>query len=196
MKPTFFRTPGDFRAWLEAHHATATELLVGFHKRKTGEPCITWPESVDEALCFGWIDGVRRSLGAHAYTIRFTPRRPSSIWSAVNVAKVRDLSRAGRMRPAGLRAFEQRKEERTGVYSFERRTAAKLSAAQEKVLRANKKAAAFFDGQPPWYRGAALHWVTSAKREETQARRLAELVASSARGERIPPLTPARAKKA
>ena len=190
MSPTFFETPEDFRAWLREHHHVKSELLVGFHKRGTGQKSITWPESVDEALSFGWIDGVRRSLGAHAYTIRFTPRKPTSIWSAINVARVTELTKQGRMRPAGLRAFAARTPERTGVYSFERNEAAKLTPAQEKKLRANAKAAAFFDARPPWYRRTAIHWVISAKREETRERRLAQLIADSAAGRLIGPLTP------
>jgi uncharacterized protein YdeI (YjbR/CyaY-like superfamily) len=188
-KPTFFATPAAFRAWLEAHHETSTELLVGFHKRASGKPSITWPESVDEALSFGWIDGVRRSLGADAYTIRFTPRKKTSIWSAINVARVAELERLGRMRPAGRRAFAARTPERTGVYSFERTHAAALTAAEEKSLRANRAAAAFFEAQPPWYRRAALHWIVSAKRDETRAKRLAELVRDCAAGRTIKPLT-------
>jgi len=186
----YFATPAMFRAWLEAHHDTETELLVGFHKKGTGKPSITWPESVDEALCFGWIDGVRRSAGEDAYTIRFTPRRPTSIWSAVNVDKIAQLKKLGKMHASGLRAFAARTEEKTGVYSFERSAAAKLTPAQEKTLRANRKAAAFFDAQPPGYRGNVIHWVTSAKREETRERRLERLIAHSAAGERIPQLTP------
>jgi uncharacterized protein YdeI (YjbR/CyaY-like superfamily) len=189
MKPRFFETPQAFRAWLEAHHVTARELLVGFHKRHTSKPSITWPQSVDEALSFGWIDGVRKSLSADAYTIRFTPRKPKSTWSAINVARVKELTALGRMAPAGLRAFEARTDERTGVYSYERFEAAKLTAAQEKLLRANAKARAFFDAQPPWYRRATMHWVNSAKREETRARRLAQLIADSAAGRTVPPLT-------
>src|SRR5206468_3638871 len=129
LKPRFFATPDDFRAWLEKHHETDKELLVGFHKKATGRPSITWPESVDEALSFGWIDGVRHSLGDSAYTIRFTPRRTTSIWSAVNVARVAELTKLDRMRPAGVRAFAARTPERTGVYSFERLEAAKLTKA-------------------------------------------------------------------
>ena len=127
MKPKFFPTPSRFRAWLVANHETETELLVGFHKRGSGKPSITWPESVDEALCFGWIDGVRRSLGETSYTIRFTPRRPTSIWSAINVARVGELTKLGRMREAGRRAFAARRPDRTGIYAFERREPAKLS---------------------------------------------------------------------
>jgi uncharacterized protein YdeI (YjbR/CyaY-like superfamily) len=188
-KPTFFATPAAFRAWLERHHETAKELLVGFYKTNSGKPSITWPQSVDEALCFGWIDGVRKSLGPDAYTIRFTPRKPKSIWSAINVDKVAQLKKLGKMRPAGLRAFAHRTAERTGVYSFERHRAAKLTPAQESALRANRKAAAFFDAQAPWYRRTVTHWVISAKREETRQRRLKLLIADSAAGRTIGPLT-------
>jgi len=189
MKPRFFAGAARFRAWLEAHHATETELLVGFHKKATGKPSMTWPESVDEALCFGWIDGVRRSLGDDAYSIRFTPRRPRSIWSRGNVDRVAALIEAGRMTAAGLRAFEARTPERTGVYSFERNAAAKLSPHEDRKLRANAAAAAFFEAQPPWYRRAAIHWVISAKRDETRARRLDQLITCSSRGQTVPPLT-------
>ncbi len=188
MKPKFFTVPARFRAWLEAHHATETELLVGFYKRGTGKPSITWPESVDEALCYGWIDGVRHSLGDEAYSIRFTPRKSRSIWSAVNVARVAELTRLGRMTPSGLRAFEARTPERTGVYSFERNAAAVLTPREEKKLRANARAAAFFDAQPPWYRRATIHWVISAKRDETRQRRLDQLIRDSAAGRTIAPL--------
>jgi uncharacterized protein YdeI (YjbR/CyaY-like superfamily) len=187
--PTYFATPDEFRAWLEANHEKETEILVGFHKTGTGRPSITWPQSVDEALCFGWIDGVRRSLGAEAYTIRFTPRKPTSIWSAINVGKVAALTKQGKMRPAGLRAFAARTAARTGVYSFERKEAPRLAPAEEQALRSNAKAAAFFDAQPPWYRRTSLHWVVSAKRDETRARRLRQLITDSAAGRTIPPLT-------
>jgi uncharacterized protein YdeI (YjbR/CyaY-like superfamily) len=188
-KPTFFARPEKFRAWLEAHHLSEKELIVGFYRRATGRPSMTWPESVDEALCFGWIDGVRRSLTVEAYSIRFTPRKPTSIWSAINVARVGKLAKLGRMAPAGIHAFSLRRPERTGIYSFERNEAAKLTPAQEKALRANKKATAFFEAQPPWYRRTAIHWVISAKQEETRARRLAQLIRDSAAGRTIPPLT-------
>jgi uncharacterized protein YdeI (YjbR/CyaY-like superfamily) len=186
--PTYFATPEAWRAWLKKNHATAAELLVGFYKTGSGRPSITWPQSVDEALCFGWIDGVRRSLGADAYTIRFTPRRPGSAWSAVNVAKVEALTKAGKMQPAGVRAFSLRTAERTGVYSFERDRAAAFSPAQRETLAGNRRAATFFQAQPPWYQRAATHWVISAKREETQARRLKQLIADSAAGRHVPPL--------
>jgi uncharacterized protein YdeI (YjbR/CyaY-like superfamily) len=189
LKPTFFATPAKFRAWLEANHATERELLVGFYKKASARPSITWPESVDEALCFGWIDGVRRSMSDEAYTIRFTPRKPTSIWSAINVARVEALIQKGKMQPAGHRAVSARSPQRTGVYSFERREPARLTATQEKQLRANRKASAFFDQQAPWYRRTALHWVVSAKREETRERRLAQLIADSAASRTIPLLT-------
>jgi uncharacterized protein YdeI (YjbR/CyaY-like superfamily) len=185
MKPKFFPTPSRFRAWLVANHETETELLVGFHKRGSGKPSITWPESVDEALCFGWIDGVRRSLGETSYTIRFTPRGPASVWSAVNAARVGELTKLGRMHDAGRRAFAARRPERTAIYAFERREPAKLSKAQEKRLRANRRASAFFDSQPPGYRKTATHWVISAKQAETRERRLSQLIADSAASLRI-----------
>jgi uncharacterized protein YdeI (YjbR/CyaY-like superfamily) len=188
VKPTFFATPEKLRAWLEAHHATKKELLVGFYKKGSGKKSITWPESVDEALCFGWIDGVRHRIDDDAYTIRFTPRKRTSIWSAVNVARVAALTKLGKMTPAGLDAFAARTPERTGVYAFERNEAAKLTPEQEKKLRANRKAAAFFDAQPPGYRRVATHWVISAKREETRERRLATLIADCAAGRKIGPL--------
>ncbi|HKG92040.1 MAG TPA: YdeI/OmpD-associated family protein [Gemmatimonadaceae bacterium] len=183
--PTFFATPADFRAWLERHHDTGRELLVGFYKKGAGKPSITWPESVDEALCFGWIDGVRRSIDDESYSIRFTPRKPRSNWSAVNVARVAALTKAGRMHPAGLAAFEARAPERTGIYAYEQRTTAELSPADEKRFRANKKAWAFFESQPPGYRHLALWWVVTAKKEETRQKRLATLIDDSANGRRL-----------
>lgn len=191
-RPRFFATHDAFYAWLEAHHAREAELVVGFYKRGSGKPSLTWPESVDAALCFGWIDGVRRSLGEDAYTIRFTPRRPRSIWSAVNVARVAALEEAGRMRDAGRAAFAHRTPERTGVYSFERNAAARLAEDEERALRESPQAAAHFDAQPPWYRRAATHWVVSAKRPETRATRLAQLIAASAEGRPIKPLDRSR----
>jgi uncharacterized protein YdeI (YjbR/CyaY-like superfamily) len=190
MEPTFFATPAEFRAWLEEHHGSATELLVGFHKKGSGRPSITWPESVDQALCFGWIDGVRRSLGDEAYTIRFTPRKARSNWSAVNVARMNELIGEGLVRPAGLAAFERRSDDRTAIYAYEQRKSARLPPEYEQRLRADAAAAEFFDAQPPWYRRTAAHWVISAKREATRERRLAQLIEDSASGRRIGPLTP------
>jgi uncharacterized protein YdeI (YjbR/CyaY-like superfamily) len=195
--PTFFATPDAFRAWLAAHHDRAAELWVGFHKRDSGKPSITWPESVDEALCYGWIDGVRKSLGAESYVIRFTPRKPRSNWSAVNVARVAELTRLGRMTPAGLAAFERRAPQKTGIYAYEQRKTAALDPADEKRFRSHRAAWAFFEQQPPSYRQLALWWVVTAKREETRQRRLAELVAVCARGERLAQVLspPKRARK-
>lgn len=184
-EPTFFPTPADFRAWLECHHETERELIVGFYKKGTGRPSISWPESVDEALCFGWIDGIRRSLSDEAYTIRFTPRKPTSIWSAVNVARVAELTREGRMREAGLAAFARRTPERTGVYAFERNQTAAFEEEQERAFRADEAAWRWFSAQPPGYRAIATHWVISAKRPETRAKRLAELIQDSRTGLRI-----------
>jgi uncharacterized protein YdeI (YjbR/CyaY-like superfamily) len=188
-EPRFFARPEDFRAWLDAHHSTARELLVGFHKRATGKPSITWPEAVDEALCVGWIDGVRRSLGPDSYTIRFTPRRPRSIWSAVNIQRAKQLRKQGRLRAAGLKAFEARAPDRSAVYSYEQRRGAALAPEDEQRFRASAAAWTFFQAQAPWYRRAALHWVTSAKKPETRARRLGTLIADSAHGRTIAPLT-------
>jgi uncharacterized protein YdeI (YjbR/CyaY-like superfamily) len=189
-KILFFPTPDDFRAWLEKHHAIQSELHVGFYKRDSGLPSITWPESVDCALCYGWIDGVRHSIDATSYRIRFTPRRATSIWSAINVQRVAELSKLGLMRPAGLKAFDARTGDKTGIYAYEQRRTAKLPPAAEKKFRANKKAWAFFQTQPPWYRRVTAHRVISAKREETRQRRLAELIHDSEHARRIKGLIP------
>ncbi|MEA2406207.1 MAG: hypothetical protein QOE69_326 [Thermoleophilaceae bacterium] len=170
----------EFRAWLEANHDTATELEVVFFKKGRGKPSMSWSESVDQALCFGWIDGVRRGRDDESYTIRFTPRKPRSTWSNVNVAKVAELKKRGLMRPAGLAAFDRRSADNTGVYSFERDT--KLDPEYEARLRANKAAAEYFDSRPPWYRRTAVHLVMSAKRVETRVRRLERLIDDSAAG--------------
>jgi uncharacterized protein YdeI (YjbR/CyaY-like superfamily) len=190
MKPTFFAVPADFCAWLEENHERESELLVGFYKKATGRPSITWPEAVDEALCFGWIDGIRRSLGDESYTIRFTPRKARSTWSAVNIARAKELVAEGRMRPAGLAAFEARSDDRSAIYAYEQRHEAKLAPDQEREFRANERAWAFFETQPPWYRKNAIWWVVSAKREETRARRLRTLIEDSANGRRLRRLTP------
>ena len=189
MEPTFFATPADFRAWLDANHADRDELIVGFHKKGSGRPSITWPEAVDEALCFGWIDGVRRSIDGDSYSNRFTPRRPRSNWSAINIRRVGELIEEGRMTPAGLAAFERRDVARSGVYSFERHEPAKLDKAQERRFRAAADAWEWFQSQPPWYRRAALHWVVSAKRVETRERRLQTLIEDCSSGRTVKPLT-------
>ena len=192
MEPTFFATPADFRAWLERHHEGHSELIVGFHKRGSGRPSITWPEAVDQALCFGWIDGVRRRIDDTSYSIRFTPRKARSTWSAVNIKRMNELVDEGRVAPAGLAAFQRRTDDRSAIYSYEQRKAAKLDLDQERRLRADERARAYFEAQPPSYRRAAIHWVTSAKKPETRERRLAQLIECSAAGEPDPPLRPRR----
>ncbi|HVE69238.1 MAG TPA: YdeI/OmpD-associated family protein [Solirubrobacteraceae bacterium] len=186
-EPIFFTSPKELRAWLEVNHETADELLVGCHRKETGRPTLTWDQIVDEALCFGWIDGVVRRIDDTRFTRRLTPRRRGSNWSVKNVARVADLTAEDRMRPAGVRAFEARTPERTGVYSYER-AAARLSPEADARLRADAPAWEFFSRQPPSYRRTAIHWVTSAKREETRARRLDQLIADSRAGLRIEPL--------
>jgi uncharacterized protein YdeI (YjbR/CyaY-like superfamily) len=189
MEPTTFERAEDFRAWLEQHHDSEPELWVGYHKKHSRKASVTWPESVDEALCFGWIDGIRKSIDAERYMIRFTPRRARSVWSAVNIARVAVLTEAGRMRPAGLEAFEARREDRSGIYSYEQRDRAKLEPGFEKRFRAKKRAWASFEAMPKSYRQAAIRWVMTAKKEGTRERRLAALIESSAVGQTIPPLT-------
>jgi uncharacterized protein YdeI (YjbR/CyaY-like superfamily) len=185
MEPIFFETPADFRAWLAKNHATAAAQLVGFYKKGSGRPSITWPESVDEALCYGWIDGVRKGIDAESYTIRFTPRKPGSVWSSVNVARVQALTELGRMQPTGLAAFEARKEDRSGIYSHEQGEV-KLRELYLGLLQATPAAWQFYQKQPPSYRKAVNWWVASAKQEATRQRRLDSLVAYSVRGERVP----------
>jgi uncharacterized protein YdeI (YjbR/CyaY-like superfamily) len=176
MDPRFFPSPSAWHAWLEEHHEKLEELWVGFHKVGSGKASITWPEAVDGALCFGWIDGVRKRLDESSYVIRFTPRRPKSIWSSINIRRVAELKTLGLMCEAGILAFERRTGNRSEIYAYEQRKGAKLSAAYEKRFRANKKAWNFFQTQPPWYRRTSSWWVISAKREETQLRRLAQLI--------------------
>jgi uncharacterized protein YdeI (YjbR/CyaY-like superfamily) len=183
VEPTYFADAAAFRRWLEAHHARAAELLVGFRKKSTGRPSIDWPQARDEALCFGWIDGVRRSLDDDSYTIRFTPRRPGSVWSRVNLARFEALKAAGRMTPAGERAHAEGKE-RTDHYSYEK-APRRLAPAEEKLFRTNKAAWVDWEKRPPGYRRMALHWITSAKKPETRARRLASLIEDSAAGRKI-----------
>lgn len=189
MEPTFFATPEEFRAWFAANAAASTELLVGFYKKGSGLPSITWPEAVDEALCVGWIDGVRRSRDETSYTIRFTPRKPRSIWSTVNIARVAALTAEGRMRPAGLAAFEARAAERSAIYSYEQQDDPALTPEEEAAFRAEPGAWDFFHTQRPSYRRPALWWIVSAKRPETRTRRLATLIADSAAGRTLAHLT-------
>ena len=178
MKPIYFPSPAAFREWLEGHHSSSDELWVGFYKKATGKPSLTWSESVDQALCFGWIDGLRKSVDGGRYKIRFTPRRPGSYWSAINVKKVADLTASGLMRPAGDRAYAARTPEKTERYSFEQQQVA-FTEEQLTALQANAKAWAFFESQPAGYRKMATWWVISAKREDTRNRRLATLISDS-----------------
>jgi uncharacterized protein YdeI (YjbR/CyaY-like superfamily) len=184
MKPKFFSAPEQFRRWLDKNHASSRELLVGFHKKSAGKKSVTYAEALDEALCFGWIDGVRRSLDETSYTIRFTPRQPKSIWSLVNKRHVERLQKEGRMHTAGLAAFERRDPKRTGIYAFENRPR-ELSPECEKEFRKNKTAWEFFQTQPPGYKRLMAFWVMGAKREETRAGRLRRLIETSAKGERV-----------
>jgi uncharacterized protein YdeI (YjbR/CyaY-like superfamily) len=181
MKPRFFPTPEKFRAWLAANHAKAPELLVGFYKKDSGKPSIDWPQSVDEALCYGWIDGVRHSLGEVAYTIRFTPRRKGSIWSSINIRRVNVLKREGRMQPAGLAAFALRSRDRSAVYAYEQRASASLSKEEERIFKANGIAWGYFSTLAPSYRHKALYWITSSRKPETRRSRLERIIAMAAK---------------
>jgi uncharacterized protein YdeI (YjbR/CyaY-like superfamily) len=195
MEPVFFEDAKAFRAWLSANHERESELWVGFRKRGTGLPSITWPEAVDEALCVGWIDAVRKSIDETSYMIRFTRRKPGSIWSTVNIARVEALAAEERMQPAGLAAFAKREEARSGVYSHEQSDMPELSTEQEAEFRANPAAWEFFQSRPGSYRKAAIWGIVSAKKDETKAKRLAELIECSARGETVPRLTRPAEKK-
>ena len=184
MKIRFFRSPAELRQWFEANHAIEVELWVGFYKKDTGKPSITWPESVDQALCFGWIDGIRKSIDEFSYKIRFTPRRPRSIWSAVNIRRAGDLIKLGLMHPKGIAAFEAREENRSGIYSYEQRSA-ELPDQYAKQLKKNKNAWEFYQTQLPGYRKAINWWILSAKTEETRLRRLSKLIEDSANGQTV-----------
>jgi len=184
-KIIFFKTPSAWRQWLKAHHDSTQELSVGFYKKDSGKPSITWPEAVDEALCFGWIDGVRKTIDDISYTIRFTPRKPGSKWSSINVKRVEDLIKTGRMRPPGLKAFAERKEEKSEQYSYEQKKGPKLDHDFERKLRTNKKAWMFFQAQAPSYQRKASWWVMSAKKDETRQNRLGTLIEASQKGRRL-----------
>lgn len=188
MDIIFFESPDAFRDWLEEHHEQATELLVGFHKKATGWPSLTWPEAVDQALCFGWIDGVRKSLDENSYVIRFTPRKPRSNWSSVNIKRVEELTALGLMQPAGLKAFSERDEAKAQLYSYEARRRG-LDEQYENIFRENTTAWNFFQSQAPSYQKAASWWVMSAKREETRLKRLTTLIEASEQERRIAALT-------
>jgi uncharacterized protein YdeI (YjbR/CyaY-like superfamily) len=178
MAPTFFPTPADFRQWLFENHTSATELIVGYYKVKSNKPSITWPDSVDQALCFGWIDGIRRSVDEESYSVRFTPRRRNSIWSAINIGKVEALTKQGLMMPAGMEAFRHCAEKKSKLYSFENK-AQKLPAEYQKLFKANKKAWAFFSSLAPSYYKISVHWMLSAKQEKTRLSRLEKIIVAS-----------------
>ena len=184
MKPTFFRRPSDFRRWLAANHATAPELWVGFYKKDSGQPSITWPESVDEALCVGWIDGIRKNLDAISYVIRFTPRKQASTWSAINIKRMEELIAAARVRPLGLAAYRRRTQKRSVIYAYEQQSV-ELAEPYAGMLRKNRKAAEFFAAQPPSYRKLVAWWVNTAKQEATQLKRIQKLIEFSVRGRRL-----------
>jgi len=188
MSIVYFPSSSDFRAWLEVNHAKCDELWVGFYKKASGRPSVTYSEALDEALCFGWIDGVRKTVDQLAYSVRFTPRKPTSKWSAVNVARVRKLITAGRMRAAGIKAFETAKD-KSRVHSYEDRNSAQFAPEDEKRFRANARAWKFFESRPPGYRKTITFWVSSAKKEETRGKRLATLIEVSASGKVIDLLT-------
>ena len=184
MKIKYFKSANDFRRWLEKNHAGTPELWVGYHKKRSKQPSMTWPESVDEALCFGWIDGIRKSVDDLRYTIRFTPRRRGSIWSAVNIKRAQGLNDKGLMKPPGKAAFDARKENRSGIYSYEQRST-NLDGPYEKALKQNKSAWDFFYAQPPSYRKAIGWWIVSAKQEATRLKRLQKLIEESANRKRL-----------
>jgi len=182
VEPIYFASPEEFRAWLEEHHASESEVLVGYHRKATGRPSMTWQQSVDEALCYGWIDGVRRGVDHERYSIRFTPRKATSTWSAVNIDRFQALEAEGRTRPAGRAAFASRREDRSRIYSYERREEARFEDGEERRFRENAAAWAFWEARPPGYRRVATHWVISARKPETRERRLAQLIEDSANG--------------
>ncbi|MVM31647.1 bacteriocin-protection protein [Spirosoma sp. HMF4905] len=184
MTPTFFPTPADFRTWLAANHDKETELLVGFYKVGSGRPSMTWSQSVDEALCFGWIDGVRKSIDGDSYCIRFTPRKPKSIWSAVNIAKIEELTTQGQMHPAGVAAFAKREENKSKIYAYEQKDVS-LSDEFETLFKANENAWIFFQKQAPWYKKQMINWVMSAKQLATQVSRLDKLIRESTEGRKL-----------
>lgn len=184
MEITFFKTPDEFRAWLETNHQNEKELLVGFYKKSSGNPSITWPESVDHALCFGWIDGVRKNIDEVSYYIRFTPRKPKGIWSKINVKRIEELTKLGLMMPAGLKAFSERDQKKQGIYAYENEVQ-QFHKDFEKEFRANKKAWSFYKEQAPWYIRNTTHWVMRAKQETTRLNRLRLLIKDSEKGQRL-----------
>ncbi len=183
--PLFFDSPQAFRSWLELHAATATERLVGFHKVATDKPCISWSESVDEALCFGWSDGKRKRIDEHSYSIRFTPRKKTSIWSQINIDKMENLRFQGRVTAAGELAFSYRTEHKSAIYAHEQDTVASLTAEEVHIFQNNAAAWSFFVATPPGYQKVLLHWICGAKKAETRLSRLAKLMEASAVGKKL-----------
>lgn len=192
VKAIFFRTSAAFRRWLEQHHAKADAVWVGYYKKGSGKPSITWSESVDEALCYGWIDGVRQSIDDISYRIRFTRRKPGSIWSSVNIKRAQALIDQRRMQPSGLKAYRARKDSKSGIYSYEQRIV-DLEEPYNGLLKKNKAAWDFFQTQPASYRKAVSWWIISAKKEETRLKRLEKLIANSVQGQRLPEFAPRKA---
>ena len=195
MTPTFFTSPSALRKWFQKNHNRETELLIGFYKVESGKPSITWSQSVDEALCFGWIDGIRRSIDKDSYTIRFTPRKPKSIWSAINIKKIDALTKLGLIQPAGQAAYEKREEKKSKIYTYENAPVIyELTRDFEKQLKADKNAWKFFQSQPPHYKRNAIYWVMSAKQEATRKNRLLTLIKDSSASRKIKPLSYASKK--
>jgi uncharacterized protein YdeI (YjbR/CyaY-like superfamily) len=186
----FFRSVSELRRWLEKNHSKSDELWIGFYRKDSGKGGITYAEALDEALCYGWIDGIRKKLDTDSFTTRFTPRKPRSIWSNVNIAHIERLTREGRMMPPGIAAYERKDDARSGVYSFEREVA-RLEPKMVTLFKRNPQAWKYFEAQPPYYRRLTAWWVISAKKEETRARRLAQLIELSSRRQRLPQLVPA-----
>lgn len=184
VKPRYFRSGAEFRKWLEKNHDKADELWIGIYKKDSGKKGIAYKEIVDVALCYGWIDGLVKSVDKASYMQRITPRHPKSVWSAINIKRVKELTNEGLMHPAGEKAFKERDPTKTGLYSFENQPQ-KLPPAFEKRFKAKKKAWDFFQAQPPGYRRVAIWWVTSAKRDDTKERRLQTLIDDSVAGRRL-----------
>lgn len=187
-EPTFF-TQLEFREWLEKNHDKVTEFWLGYYKVGTGKPSLTWSQSVDEALCFGWIDGLRKTVDKDSYKIRFTPRKPTSIWSAVNIRKMKELQELGLMKPSGLAAFAKRDEKKSAIYSFEQEDLS-FPKLLETQLKANKAAWDFYQKQAPSYKKSVIHWLTSAKQEATIKKRMGDLIEDSANGRKVKPFRP------
>ncbi len=185
MEPVYFKDQFEFRKWLEDNHDKEPEVIVGFYKVSTGKPSLTWSQSVDQAICFGWIDGIRRSVDTDRYSIRFTPRRPNGIWSKINIKKFEELNKMGLVNKEGLDAFNRRKEDKSGVYSFEQDSAGKLDESLEMIFKSNAEAWDFYNKQAPSYKRTTIHWIMSAKQEATRVSRLNKLIQASGKMTRL-----------